>query len=1039
MQTSRHKKQSHLIHTQVVSKSQSYSHTSGYSSSLFNSLSSTFLHMRDSTKDLRSLIYAFSLLFVSLLILSFVVLFSMQSAYAAYTTQNEFSLQSGQSSQPTHTVYNEFDLSYQTQQNEIQAQQVQAQQIQIPSQNEFTIVEQQVTEYVYVTPQTTSAPSQIVVQNQAQTVSAREANQPVVQNEFVFVANEPTIIERVEYVQVPTPVIETRQAQIPQVITKDIIDVVGGESITVISPEVYEPTPLPFSVNLIDKPLTVYACQSYSETIVVRNDASVATQFSVVVSNPRISSWFSVSPNQFVLASGEMRAVNISFTIPCGESVVTSYDVRVSNAQYAQTYSRQFTVLETSNVFLAVDENEFSMCPQTREVIPFVLVNNGFEAESYRLSVSFFDRKYVNVSSEYVVLEPGQSYYGNVSIQYLKPGKEKFTLYAKTQKSQLTAKIPFIVQVDDCASYIASFDTTQKTMCALSYGGSVLEIYNNGTRTNTYTLSLNRDAKSVTDLSAKSVTIAPGERGIVTASFDPIYVGSTPIEVTVRDKLTRSKQKVSLELNATYCYDATIQYADAAVNSDIQNYSTIVASNGFSNPISFCPEPHIIFVNVTNIAPYEATYQLSLQTQEENQTQGLGSSSASGSLTSDSVSLLASSVTLQSGASALIGMSLDFRNLESSEYRGTFVARILDTQYVSTMPLRYDVASLDSCYGVTVSPTYHVVLYGTEVHNITVTNVGSKPTTYDVSVLGAPTWAYITQSSITLNSGESEDLKLVTMADDVRNTSYPFTLVLDSQYYSQTSQQELDVNPNNDAIIMLFVLLGIIIGFVLLLLLFPSLLMLLLIGLIGFGLFVLYPFVIPSDSTDMFSNDTQNGTVGATYTESLANVSEFLKVNKNKVFFVPINGTRTIYYSGMFSDPDNDNLTYSMIGNFSKISVTVVDDEIIITPEKDFIGYESFYVIADDGQIATQSPLLYIVVTSEEMIAQYNRRVLTQTIIVLCVILVILLIIFLISDARSKGRDKEGSSASKQQSVSKNAARTKVQSSQKATKVVKRR
>jgi energy-coupling factor transporter transmembrane protein EcfT len=872
--------------------------------------------------------------------------------------------------------------------------------------NQFDVNAPVETVYVVPAPQvvTVAAPTvsnQFDVNAPVETVYVAPAPQVVsvaqstVQNEFVFVPVQPTRIEYIEvpqvvtefvYVEVPTQSTQTIQtAPVTQPIvlstTTDIIDVVNPTPTSTSSPssnDVFEthsetiivqnPTQNPitvipqadlrFSVNFIDKPLVVYSCQSYSETIVVRNDASESAQFSIGVRNPKISSWFGFNPQTFVLAAGEMRAINVSFTVPCATSMVTTYDLVVANSQYTQSYERSFTVLETTNVFFAVANNSIETCVNVPAVVPYVITNNGIVTEEYALSVSGFQNRHVTFTAPNLVLEPGQTYEGNITFDYANAGTKRFDLRVKTTQSKLTAKIPVTVKINTCVEYDVLYEDT-KAVCSLGYGGIPLFIENKGTESNTYRISLPSNAKSYATLSDTKLTLLPGENKTITVSLDPDIVSEKVLQVTVKDSVLKTTKLATINVSSTFCYDVSV-------------------SSTFSD---ICPQPHVFVVNVTNNGLYSETVQLD--------------SVSSHSLIAPQLTFI-----LESGESRILTVPVDKGPIS---HTGEIVASIANT---------FTVYTPQHCYGLEFVPTYIPISYYSEVHNVTLTNVGIANSTYDLTLVGQD-WMYLQNSSVYIPSGESRIVQIATMAHGVRNTSYAAELSADNLYYVQSEQIEFDVNPSNDSIMMLLILLGLIVAGIIFVLLFPSLAVLLLLGLLVFGLWFVYPYIAPFVMTgaDADSNSTQT-VVDTELQFKLNMVQEFLKQNRDEIiYFVPINGTRTLSLGGMFYDPDYDNLTYSYTGNFSQITVTVVpaedgsnDEHIVVTPAPNFVGYESFYVTASDGQVSTTSPRLYIVVTSEEMIAQYSRRILTQTVIALSVILLILLVVFLVLDARAAKR-----------------------------------
>ena len=848
-----------------------------------------------------------------------------------------------------------------------------------------------------------------------------------------------------------------------QVVQPDLISTPQGASST-----------RAFSVFMSEDTLAFESCLTYREELVLRNDASVASTYSISFAPSRIRGWAFTPTSSVTLAAGESRVVEVYTSVPCRTSMTGLYSILIANEDFSHTYTRDVQVVDRVNVDMVVANANLTTCTATDARTQVHLTNTGSYVENYTLRVSNY-AQFITLPFAQVELAPGQSIVGNITFNSNAFGVYEYDLLVDAQNSGQVASLPLSVDVDACADFdVTTSAVSEHTYCVKEPTYVPITITNNAEFAQDFVLRLSApnfvsiDLESVSSdarfsalpnrfwrLPTYELTLNASEDITLFVRSHAPRVRNDSISVAVESVYTGEVQTVAFGLHSVDCYALGYSELDrTACDIDTEFPIYLVNEGDLAQNVS--------------LSVY-ANSDVDLRSVDDGQG------------------------TLENFA-LLPGQQKDLRlisNQTTGRVFGTIVAHTRGTSIETVVPFSITYLSPQECYGVTIDRTRFTLqlnvsqaiesddnfvdsdvtgdsenVYSTDARVletivVSVTNTGMHESDFTFLLSDSVNWARLQHSQALLAPGETVtvSIDILDVADLPIDVKTRLNLFVNSNYYEQVIPLSITINPSYTLVkyILYGVAVLLIIAILVLMIIFalPALLIilavLLVIGLLILGFVLIAPYVALDDSglgsDDVYVDNlsfeqyieylgTQtNLSYGERYElalerdaektaarereqrerdaelvkkANLAEVRSFLDSRDDElVLFIEVDGEERIEMSRIFSDPDGDNLTYSIDRYADNIEVYIENEVLVIIPSSEFIGYDFILISAYDLESSTQSPPIYVVVTTSEMIAHYQSKTLTQTVFILSIVLFLILVIFLILDVLSVPKNQK--------------------------------
>ncbi len=202
-----------------------------------------------------------------------------------------------------------------------------------------------------------------------------------------------------------------------------------------------------------------------------------------------------------------------------------------------------------NNLFLTAKYSKKQVCPYTTITFEFNIENTGSYTEIYTLSIDKKFQPWTTSSNDNIILKPGEkkTLYAYLTPDYSFYGTSELNFYIKTTYSKLKAKIPVIINVDNC--YIPNIEP-KTFLVNYTKTSNNLNIINTGSKTASYLLIL--DAPSWVEIEPTSVVVEPGKS-------KSIKLTTTPTENIRKGTYIISLITVVKENNAQYQHTFNIK------------------------------------------------------------------------------------------------------------------------------------------------------------------------------------------------------------------------------------------------------------------------------------------------------------------------------------------------------------------------------------------------------------------------------------------------------------------------------------------------
>ncbi len=254
------------------------------------------------------------------------------------------------------------------------------------------------------------------------------------------------------------------------------------------------------------------------------------------------SLWATITPNTFKLSSGETKTIYIYITPTCFETNAGNYQIKITSDDGEDTKNRYIDVqvLRCSEVRLSVNSNDVYSCKNQDVKVPITIENRGEVEEVFdvRTSKGF-------LSKDEIVLKSGEK--ETVDLIYsVIDSNENAVVKAVSQNSYAEDAETIRFHGMDC--YVPDVEVlpTQKNVCVGQAFSLDVNVYNRGTKDDSYDLSSNFGW-----FDKKSVSVKSGENETIKLHLKFDQSGKYP--VNVRADSIYAGDKDSAEINVVEC------------------------------------------------------------------------------------------------------------------------------------------------------------------------------------------------------------------------------------------------------------------------------------------------------------------------------------------------------------------------------------------------------------------------------------------------------------------------------------------------------
>jgi uncharacterized membrane protein len=396
-----------------------------------------------------------------------------------------------------------------------------------------------------------------------------------------------------------------------------------------------------------------------------------------------------------------------------------------------------------------------STCPSNTALFVAQISNTGTSTEAYTLALSGSASGWASVAPAGLALGPSQAqdiYIYITPSTNAQPGNYGLKLTVSSGSS--TKNLDFSYEVESCHDILLTAQNNELAVCSGNSANYILNLRNDGQWRDTYDLVASGAASSWSTVSHNSVTLSPGESQQLVVTVTPprseIGVYSLALAATSRNVGTVVAQSLAVVSNSCYNYD-------------------MVASESY---VSFCDNTEAkIPITITNSGSENNVYNLDL------------TGTAWSVLDKDSMSVFAGS----SGTFNLV-LTPGFGDVGTSKFIISSSASQGDTTDSAVIN-----ANILTCRDTSLdieSSSTEICPETSDTIDISLTNAGRFEENYALTVDG-PSWAELSDNSVSLASGESTDLQL-TLAPSIRSggSSSDIKIIARSQNVGNTQSSD---------------------------------------------------------------------------------------------------------------------------------------------------------------------------------------------------------------------------------------------------------
>ncbi len=674
------------------------------------------------------------------------------------------------------------------------------------------------------------------------------------------------------------------------------------------------------SFTVISGPDSINLCQcgTFTENLVVRNDGSFTSRYLLSSSRPDLVTF---SEPAFELLPGQSKNLFVYYRAPCKGLVDDSIELSVVDVfgnQAVIEKSFESAVCQDLVASLIAPNRSINPCEQVSYSV--VVENPGIVPETYEVFFGGDDySSYFYPSSQLLIVPPGSSgvVSSNLSLDCSISGNLSIPFRVVAKRSLLEADLVDDLQVLN--NYDFSLSSSDASVCKNSEGSFFVNVTNLAPLSNDYFLSFNGPSFLSLDANT-SFSLGPGESLLLPVTINPWNItGSYDFIVRVESRYGSLVRELKSSVLVDQCYDLNLSLSTDGLwgCSDKKEVEVFVTNTGSKDEV----------VSLSSDGPY-------------------------GYLSSDELSLAPN----ESDSVKLI-----FDIPRSENVRSDFFVYGSAGDVTKEDSLFLDLVDEQSCYQPLLKYSVVAVSQNDSFFNLTIINSGREDASYKLGFSGSDVFSLV-DDDLFVKAGESSQVSFRV----VGNLSQPWyggSLFLESGDASYKLDFSVRVKEltgfqaawswivdNSCKLVSVFLL---VVALLLLVFVFVKRRFRRFSFKFFFGLIVLWLLIVLL-SLSFY---------GLPSFSSPAADPLSLVVHQNDNLVVNL--------SSYFSDPDNDALSFEVV-DLDHAYAEVSGSELLLIPDKDFVGVDSFRIIADDGRGgSTLSPLISLNVVEAPSLSSY--------------------------------------------------------------------
>ncbi|MFO8016652.1 MAG: hypothetical protein R6U32_06105 [Candidatus Woesearchaeota archaeon] len=300
-----------------------------------------------------------------------------------------------------------------------------------------------------------------------------------------------------------------------------------------------------FNAYASQKTIYVCPCSSEKSSMAVENTGDTTSTYSIEQSGPG-ERFSTLTEKAFSLKPGERKEITNFVRVPCGIKGEYKIDTIIKTVfDTEKEFSQTIKAKDCVNIGLRMVKASAPVCPCSPAEYTFSVQNTGPFLETYNLEM---ESEYAELSEDVLILEPQSK--ENVTVFITTPcgsyGDLDFTLKADTERSGMTAELPFNLQVAPCYNYTMG-SPGQHSICQESGGSIPVTIKNTAEISNTYFLSSDTEW---TAFDNSSIALAGGQEKTVNLNIFPYEVRTGTHNVTIDAVTARGEIRKTLSIAA---------------------------------------------------------------------------------------------------------------------------------------------------------------------------------------------------------------------------------------------------------------------------------------------------------------------------------------------------------------------------------------------------------------------------------------------------------------------------------------------------------
>ncbi|MBD3313321.1 hypothetical protein GF345_02675 [Candidatus Woesearchaeota archaeon] len=495
-----------------------------------------------------------------------------------------------------------------------------------------------------------------------------------------------------------------------------------------------------FNAYASQKTLYACSCSDLENSITIENTGDVTSVYEISQSGSALP-YSAFSPSRLTLKPGESRRIPNFISAECGTegnfALITSITTEFGLSKQME---QAVDVRKCINTDVIQTEQPSDVCPCKPVRYTFVVKNTGDFVETYNLNVTPY-AEYISISEEVLVLGPGKSeeIYVFVATPCGIYGELDFVLRVEAQTNEMIAELPFSLNINPCYDYsISSADSY--SVCKDIRNSVPVTITNNADVANSYFLNTNSQWAF---FDSGVVSLAKKQATNVNVTVYPSAVPEGLYNITFNAVSERGQLPV-----------------DKSVSVSVENCYSIHLTTDPAPQLVSC-EQYIANGHASNDGTRASRYSFSLFGEEW-------------------ASLGKQEAVVNPGTTEDVPVMLNVPCNVTGEHE--FVLRANVTNFPEKVvqdSFLVGVTSIEDAYKIEVNSIEDdlEVDYAGGTHEITLTNLGIRNSTYDILFQGNHSWIGLDRTRIMIPAGGTESVNMIsTPTNETPEGTYDISL-----------------------------------------------------------------------------------------------------------------------------------------------------------------------------------------------------------------------------------------------------------------------